>query len=59
MTIGSLDDPAAVAPAIQYGVESRLPWLDGLFALPAQETSEWLNVDAAALGNRQHPDFDT
>jgi hypothetical protein len=29
------------------------------FALPAREASEWLNLDAAALGSRQHPDFDT
>ena len=28
VTIGSLDDPATVAPAMQYGVESRLPWLE-------------------------------
>ncbi len=58
VTIGSLDEPADAAPAMQYGVESRFPWLDGLSALPARETSEWLNVDAAALGSRQHPDFD-
>jgi hypothetical protein len=56
VTIGSLDEPAAVAPEIQYGVESSLPWLDGALALPAQKTSDWLKLDAAAVGSRQHPD---
>jgi hypothetical protein len=28
ITITSLDDPAAVTPAEQYAIESRLPWLD-------------------------------
>ncbi len=59
VTIGSLDEPAAVAPTIQYGIESKLPWLDGALALPAQETSDWLKLDAAALGSRQYPDHET
>jgi hypothetical protein len=59
VTIGSLDDPAAIAPTIQLGVESKIPWLEGALALPAQETGEWLKRDDAALGNRQHPDHDT
>ena len=56
VTLGSLDAPAALAPARQYGLESKLPWLDGVVALPAQRTSDWLKLDDAALGNRQHPD---
>jgi hypothetical protein len=59
VTIGSLDEPARLPPKIQYGVESRLAWCDGLFALPEQRTEDWLKVDAAALGNRQHPDRET
>ena len=38
VTIGSLDRPEAVAPECHYGVESRLPWLDALDALPRLET---------------------
>ena len=59
VTIGSLDEPAAAAPEIQYGVESKLFWVDGALTLPAQRTSDWLKVDAAALGSRQHPDRET
>ena len=38
ITIGSLDDPGAVPPALHYGVESRVPWLDYLEGLPEHET---------------------
>ena len=38
ITIGSLDDPAAVPPELHYGVESRVPWLDHLEGLTEHET---------------------
>jgi hypothetical protein len=56
ITLGSLDDPSAVPPTIQYGVESRLAWLSEALARPEQKTSDWLKFDEKALGNRQHPD---
>jgi hypothetical protein len=56
VTLGSLDEPGAVAPTIQYGVESKLPWVEAALALPAQKTGDWLKLDDAAVGNRQHPD---
>jgi hypothetical protein len=59
VTIGSLDQPAAIAPEMQYGVESRLPWLDRVPALPARNISDFLKLEPMALGSRQHPDFDT
>src|SRR5271165_2644140 len=59
VTICSLDAPATLAPARQFGLESKLPWLDDVAALPAQTTSDWLKLDDAALGNRQHPDNET
>jgi hypothetical protein len=59
VTLGSLDQPAAVAPTIQFGVESKVPWLDGALALPAQKTADWLKLSEAAVGNRQHPDRET
>ncbi len=58
---GAFDQPERLPPAIQYGVESRLPFVDALHALPACRTDE----DAAAqefLGRlvpHQHPDHDT
>jgi len=59
VTIGSLDEPAKVPPKIQYGVESRIAWCDGLSDLAVRRTDEWLKIDAAALANRQHPDRET
>lgn len=39
VTIGSLDEPAAAVPEIQYGVESQLPWLHVNADLPREETA--------------------
>lgn len=38
LMIGTLDDPEAVAPALHYGVESRLGWLRLADGLPEHET---------------------
>jgi hypothetical protein len=59
VTIGSLDDPASVAPKRALGAESRLPWIEAAIALPARNTSDWLTLDAAAVDARQHPDHET
>lgn len=40
VTIGSLDEPAAVRPEIHYGVESQLPWLHIDDALPREATAD-------------------
>src|SRR5579872_6177322 len=56
VTIGSLDDPASVAPKRQFGVESKLPWIEAALTLPGIKTSEWQKLDEAALASRQHPD---
>ena len=56
-TINSLDDPEAAPPTIQYGVESKVSWVDGVCALPAERTDQWMSAEQAAeLVNRQHPD---
>lgn len=58
---GAFDDPALLPPLIQYGIECRLPFVDGLPALPARRTED----DQAAapflaqVVSRQHPDHDT
>lgn len=60
VTMGSLDDPEAVRPQHQYGIESKVAWFDDILALPARRTEEWLPADrAAGMVNRQHPDHDT
>jgi hypothetical protein len=57
ISLGSLDDPSSIAPARQYGVEGRLPFLANLTALPGSRTEDEIPADARArLKSRQHPD---
>ena len=59
VSVGSLDDPRAAPPTIQYGAESELPWFAGLADLPRTRTEEFLTPGQAAhFENRQHPDRD-
>jgi hypothetical protein len=60
VTVGSLDDPEAVTPNEQHGVEAALSWTATLHTLPTRSTQAFL--DAAKIkdvGNHQHPDHDT
>lgn len=61
LAIGAFDDADAIAPSIQYGVEARLSYVDGVPALPARVTLD--DTDAAEFLARivsfQHPDHDT
>jgi hypothetical protein len=57
VTIGSFDDPAAVAPAMSYGVETKLPWADSIPSLPPRDIAT-LFVSGVRVGSRQHPDHD-
>ena len=64
VTLGSLDDPAAVPPVEQSGIEAKMPWFAGLDLLPgeATETDPGQPEGRVALiraSNRQHPDHDT
>jgi len=61
VAICALDDPSAVPPVIQVGTESRLPWCDGLLALPGRSDAELAKVDVFYRGivSNQHPDHDT
>jgi len=57
VTILSLDDPNAVTPDTQLGVESQVHWLAGALSLPAIRTEDWLSrAKIASVGNHQHPD---
>ena len=64
ITLGSLDDPAAIEPGVHYGSEAMMPWFARLHTLP-KETTE-ASGDAGGephttirATNRQHPDHDT
>jgi hypothetical protein len=60
VTLGSLDDPADVPPIRQYGLESRVAWLDTLANLPGSTTEADIPADQRAdLKSLQHPDHDT
>lgn len=58
--IGTLDEPSAVVPTFQCGVESELAWCTSLWLLPRSETPGDASPDPAArFVNYQHPDHDT
>ena len=58
---GAFDDPAALPPTIQYGIEAKLPFTDQLHELPGIRTED--DAEAAEFINDivsyQHPDHDT
>lgn len=60
LTIGSLDRPRDARPETQYGVESRIDWLDRIDALSGKNMET--EMPAARKAKRvsyQHPDHDT
>jgi hypothetical protein len=61
LTIAAFDDPAAIAPRIQWGIEAKLPYVDTIPGLPGKDTMA--DQDAASfladLVSYQHPDHDT
>ena len=57
VTLGSLDQPSAIAPEMQYGIESRLPWLDSVSSLRQGDVATFLR--GGAVASRQHPNHDT
>ncbi|MFD2237116.1 GFA family protein [Aureimonas populi] len=57
---GAFDDPSAVWPDRQYGLEAKLPFVDELGHLPGTTTQEDAETDPALrdLRSYQHPDHD-
>lgn len=57
VSLSSLDDPGRIAPAGQFGIESRLPFVATLTTLPGTSTEDGVPPEAMApLNCRQHPD---
>lgn len=54
VTINSLDDPEAMPPTKQFGIEAKVSWVDGIHALPAESTDDWLK-DSGSLVSNQYP----
>jgi hypothetical protein len=61
LTIASFDDPAEVAPRIQWGIEAKLPYVDTVHELPGEDTMADQEAGSflADLVSYQHPDHDT
>lgn len=60
LAIGAFDNPAELAPTAQWGVEAKLPYVDGIPDLPERRTeaddeASYLHT----LAGFQHPDHDT
>jgi hypothetical protein len=57
VSLGSLDKPARVVPARQYGMESRVPFFGSIAGLPGTRTEDDVPAEARLrLASRQHPD---
>ncbi|MGV1770435.1 GFA family protein [Agrobacterium vitis] len=61
VSAGAFDDPSILPPTIQYGIESKVGFVDKLHELPNRNTEEDLQSAAflAQLISYQHPDHDT
>lgn len=61
LSAGAFDDPSALPPTFQFGLEGKIAFVDHFAALPGMNTDE----DPAAesyvhkIVSYQHPDFDT
>jgi hypothetical protein len=61
LAIGAFDHPEEIAPAIQWGTEAKLPYVDGIANLPQEDTMADIGSAPylADLVSYQHPDHDT
>jgi len=61
LAIGAFDKPEEIAPTCQWGVEAKLPYVDGIPTLPGETTLD--DPEAASfihdIVSYQHPDYDT
>jgi len=56
VAINSLDDPEAMPPTRQFGIESKVSWVDGVSRLPGATSESWLKDKAKSLVSNQHSD---
>ena len=61
LAVGAFDDPSGLAPVIQWGIESKLPYVDHVPELPGEVTmADHGAADfLATLVSYQHPDHET
>ncbi|MDQ8730368.1 GFA family protein [Bradyrhizobium sp. LHD-71] len=56
VTINSLDDPEAMPPTLQFGIEGKVSWMHRLHELPTETADEWLKKNGVVVQSNQHPD---
>lgn len=56
---GAFDEPARLPPTHQYGLESKLPFVDSLPSLPGTRTEQDTLEYLQQIVSWQHPDHDT
>jgi hypothetical protein len=56
---GAFDQPERLPPTRQYGLESKLTFVDGLYALPGTRTEQDAEQYLRDIVCAQHPDHDT
>jgi hypothetical protein len=61
LAIGAFDEPGRIAPVLQVGLQHKLPWCDGLPALPVRTPEQAAEAARrhAMITSFQHPDHDT
>ena len=61
VAVGAFDDPNVVPPTIQVNPTDKVPFFDGLFALPTRKDGAEPQAEAfkASVVSFQHPDHDT
>lgn len=61
IAIGAFDHPEEIVPALQIGLDAKLPYADTLADLPHRPPSEAAKMQAfyASIVSNQHPDHDT
>ena len=61
LAIAAFDKPEEIAPTIQWGIEAKLPYVDGVPSLPGKGTLEDMEAShyLHELVSYQHPDYDT
>ena len=61
LAIATFDHPEMIVPSVQFGIESKLPYVDEISALPERHTID--DIAAAPflekVVSNQHPDHDT
>ncbi len=56
VAINSLDDPEAMPPTRQFGIESKVSWVDGIRSLRPLRADDWVKEKGVSLVSNQHPD---